>query len=96
METIYIWNPSEVGSQVFQLASAFNVNIGAWNTARATTLAYVRAVFAVACDAAKLCARSGYKCLYTHVAIEMVAISRRIPSYRSMYVLVSRMRARTI
>jgi hypothetical protein len=28
-----------LGSQAFDLASAFNANIGAWNTARVTTLA---------------------------------------------------------
>jgi surface protein len=30
------------GAQAFYSASAFNANIGAWNTARVTTLSYVR------------------------------------------------------
>jgi hypothetical protein len=34
-----------LGSQAFYLASAFNANIGAWNTAAVTTLSYVRAAF---------------------------------------------------
>ena len=34
-----------VGSQAFQSASAFNANIGAWNTARVTTLESVCAAF---------------------------------------------------
>ena len=71
MEALHIWDPCAVGPQAFQSASAFNANIGAWNTARATTLAYVRAFSAVACNAAKSCARSGYKWLCTHVEIEM-------------------------
>jgi surface protein len=48
-ETIYRCGPSVVGSQTFGSASAFNANIGAWNTARVTTLSYVRAVSAVIC-----------------------------------------------
>jgi surface protein len=87
METLHVWDPSVVGSQAFTSASAFNANIGAWNTASVTSMTSVCAVSAVACSAAKSCARSGYKCLYAHVAIEMVAISHCIPSYRSMYVL---------
>jgi hypothetical protein len=47
METLHIWDPSVVGSQAFQSASAFNANIGAWNTACATTLSYVSAFSAV-------------------------------------------------
>jgi hypothetical protein len=43
MEMIHIWDPCAVGSQAFKGASAFNANIGAWNTARATTLAFVSA-----------------------------------------------------
>ncbi len=96
MEILRVWDPCAVGSQAFKGASAFNANIGAWNTASVTSMTSVSSVSAVACSAAKSCARSGYKCFYTHVAIEMVAISHCIPSYRSMYVLVSRMRARTI
>jgi hypothetical protein len=69
MDTLHIWDPCAVGSQAFNGASAFNANIGAWNTARATTLESVSAFSAVACNAAKSCARSGYEC--THVAIEM-------------------------
>jgi hypothetical protein len=34
-----------LGSQAFQSASAFNANIGAWNTARVTSLFYVCAAF---------------------------------------------------
>ncbi len=34
-----------VGAQAFYEAKAFNVNIGAWNTAAVTTLAYVCAAF---------------------------------------------------
>ena len=52
-------------------AVAVNANLGAWNTARANTLIYASAFSAVACNAAKSCARLGYKCLYTHVEIEM-------------------------
>ncbi len=33
------------GSQAFRGASAFNANIGAWNTARVTSLSYVCAAF---------------------------------------------------
>jgi hypothetical protein len=69
METLHIWDPTVVGSQAFHHASAFNADIGAWNTARATTLSYVSAFSAVARNTARSCARSGYKC--THVAIEM-------------------------
>ena len=35
------WTRAVVGSQAFQSASAFNVNIGAWNVASVTTLALV-------------------------------------------------------
>ena len=73
METLRIWDPCVVGSQAFNGASAFNANIGAWNTAAVTCMTRVSAVSDVACNAAKSCARSGYEC--THVAIEMVAIS---------------------
>jgi surface protein len=50
--------PRAVGSQAFYYASAFNVNIGAWNTASVSNMATVRAVLAVAryaslCNAAK-------------------------------------------
>ena len=69
METFHICDPCAVGPQAFQSASAFNANIGAWNTARATTLSYVSAFSAVARNAARSCARPGYKC--THVAVEM-------------------------
>ncbi len=34
-----------LGAQAFQSASAFNANIGAWNTASATTLSGVCAAF---------------------------------------------------
>jgi surface protein len=34
-----------LGAQVFNGASAFNANIGAWNTAAVTTLSYVCAAF---------------------------------------------------
>ncbi len=60
-----------VGTQVFNGASAFNANIGAWNTAAVTSMISVSAVSAVACNAAKSCARSGYRWLYTHVDMEM-------------------------
>jgi hypothetical protein len=43
METLHMCDPCVVGSQAFESASAFNANIGAWNTARATTLSYVSA-----------------------------------------------------
>ncbi len=56
---------------MFYNASAFNVNIGVWNTARVKSLSFVSAVSAVAYFAAWSCARSGYKCVYTHVEIEM-------------------------
>ncbi len=36
-----------VGSQAFLSASAFNANIGAWNTAAVTTLSYVSSFSAV-------------------------------------------------
>ena len=55
-----------LGSQAFYQASAFNADIGAWNTARVTSLSYVSAFSAVARNAARSC---GYKC--THVAIGM-------------------------
>ena len=96
METLHVRDPSVVGTQAFTSASAFNANIGAWNTAAVGDMTYVSAISAVACNAAKSCARSGYKCSCAHVDIETVAISRCIPSYRSMYVLALRMRARTI
>ena len=44
METLHIWDPCAVGPQAFQSASAFNANIGAWNTASVTTLSSVCAV----------------------------------------------------
>jgi hypothetical protein len=47
METIHRCGPSVVGSQAFYGASKFNANIGAWNTACATTLSYVSAFSAV-------------------------------------------------
>ena len=40
-----------VGSQAFNFASAFNANIGAWNTARVTTLYSVSAASAAAAGA---------------------------------------------
>jgi hypothetical protein len=70
IETIHRW-PDVVGSQAFNGASAFNANIGAWNTASVKSISSVCAVLAAASNTAKPCARSGYKCLYTHVAIEM-------------------------
>jgi hypothetical protein len=48
-ETVHRLGPSVVGSQTFGSASAFNANIGAWNTARVNTLNQVRAVSAVIC-----------------------------------------------
>ncbi len=68
-----------LGSQAFQSASAFNVNIGAWNTARVTTLESVcaasgpaarhlrrtRAV-GVQCGTAG-CARQHRRCARAHV-----------------------------
>ncbi len=71
METIHRCGPDAVGLQAFKGASAFNANLSAWNTARATTLSFVSAFSAVARNAARSCARSGYKRLCTHVAIEM-------------------------
>ncbi len=42
-----------VGSQAFQQASAFNANIGAWNTASVSCMSGVRAAFGPAtCNAA--------------------------------------------
>jgi surface protein len=38
-----------LGSQAFYSASAFNANIGAWNTASVTTLFYVCAAFGRQC-----------------------------------------------
>ncbi len=69
METIHRCGPNVVGSQAFKSASVFNADIGAWNTARATTLSYVSAFSAVVRNAARSCSWSGYKC--THVVIEM-------------------------
>jgi hypothetical protein len=46
-----------LGSQVFQSVPAFNANIGAWNTARVTSLFRVCAAFGPARTAAD-CARS--------------------------------------
>jgi hypothetical protein len=40
-----MWLGSAAGSQAFWSASAFNANIGAWNTASVTTLSYVCAAF---------------------------------------------------
>jgi surface protein len=54
METLHIWDTSVVGSQAFQSASAFNANIGAWNTAAVTTLSNVSAFSAVAGNAAQV------------------------------------------
>ncbi len=54
METIHRCGPTVVGSQAFQSASAFNANIGAWNTASVTTFYYVSAFSAVARNAAKV------------------------------------------
>jgi hypothetical protein len=48
MEALHRCGPTVVGSQAFSGASAFNANIGAWNTARATMLDYVSAFSAVA------------------------------------------------
>ncbi len=42
-----------LGSQAFRSASAFNANIGAWNTARVTALSYVCAAFPA--RAARIC-----------------------------------------
>ncbi len=39
--TLHRCGPRAVGSQAFSSASAFNANIGAWNTASVTTLSYV-------------------------------------------------------
>ena len=57
-----------VGSQAFQSASVFNANIGAWNTEAITTLTQVSAFSAVARNAARSCARSGYNCIYIHTS----------------------------
>ena len=46
-----------LGAQAFDMASAFNANIGAWNTARVTRLDSVCAAFGPARTAAD-CARS--------------------------------------
>jgi hypothetical protein len=48
METIHRCGPTVVGSQALRSASAFNANIGAWNTAAVTTLSSVCAAPAVA------------------------------------------------
>jgi hypothetical protein len=45
-----------IGSQAIDSASAFNANIGAWNTARVTTLFYVCAARMMAC-----CMRANYE-----------------------------------
>ncbi len=63
--------PNVVGSPTFESASAFNANIGAWNTAALTMLSSVCAVPAVVRNAAQSCARSGFKCIYMLVKIEM-------------------------
>ena len=42
----------DVGSQAFRFATAFNANIGAWNTASVTGLSYVFAAFGPARTAA--------------------------------------------
>ncbi len=60
-----------VGKQTFYDASAFNANIGAWNTAAVTTMYEVYAVSAAVRNAAGSCARSGYECNYTLFAMEM-------------------------
>jgi hypothetical protein len=39
------WTPCGFGAQAFDSAKAFNANIGAWNTARVTSLTYVCAAF---------------------------------------------------
>jgi hypothetical protein len=49
LDTLHRCGPRAVGSQAFSSASGFNADIGAWNTARVTTLIYVRAVSAVIC-----------------------------------------------
>ncbi len=36
-----VWTACGFGAQAFRSASAFNANIGAWNTAAVTTLSYV-------------------------------------------------------
>ena len=54
METIHRCGPNVVGPQAFNGASAFNANIGAWNTASVTTLSSVCAVSAVARNAARV------------------------------------------
>ncbi len=54
METIHRCGPNVVGSQAFYDASAFNANIGAWNTASVTTLSAVFALSAVARNAARV------------------------------------------
>jgi hypothetical protein len=38
-----------LGSQAFYSATAFNANIGAWNTASMTTIAYVCALCSSLC-----------------------------------------------
>ena len=43
-----------VGSQAFSNANTFNANIGAWNTARVTTLSSVFVFSAVARNAARV------------------------------------------
>ncbi len=53
METIHRCGPNVVGPQAFKSASAFNANIGAWNTARVVDLSYVSAFSAAACDVAR-------------------------------------------
>jgi hypothetical protein len=57
--------------QAFYSASAFNANIGAWNTVRVVDMFSVSAFSAVSCNAAKSSPRSGYKWFRTHVEIEM-------------------------
>jgi hypothetical protein len=66
METLHVRESCVVGSQAFTSAAAFNANIGAWNTARVVDLSSVSSVSAVACSAAKSCARSGINvCVHT-------------------------------
>ncbi len=59
------------GLQAFYSSSAFNANIGAWNTASVTSLLSVSAFSAVPRNAARTRAWSGYKCIHTLFEVEM-------------------------
>ncbi len=61
-----------LGSQAFNMASAFNANIGAWNSAAVTSMAYVCAAFGRAGPAARHRKRPGRARPVSHAARAVV------------------------